>query len=32
MIMTAAGFIAIGIVVGVLGTLTTLHFMNKSKK
>ena len=30
--MTAAGFIAIGIVVGVLGTLTTFHFMNKSKK
>ncbi len=30
--MTAAGFIVIGIVMGVLGTLTTLHFMNKSKK
>lgn len=30
--MTAAGFIAIGIILGVLGTLTTLHFMNKSKK
>lgn len=30
--MTAAGFIAIGIVMGVLGTLITLHFMNKSKK
>ena len=30
--MTSAGFIAIGIVVGVLGTLTTLPLMNKSKK
>ena len=30
--MTPAGFVAIGIAIGVLGTLTTLHFMNKSKK
>ena len=30
--MSAAGFVAIGIAIGVLGTLTTLHFMNKRKK
>lgn len=30
--MATVGFVAIGIAIGVLGTLTTLHFMNKSKK
>lgn len=30
--MQIAGYIAVGIAIGVLGTLITLHFMNKSKK